>query len=165
MHTNSHIVLLGPRGSGKSTVGRLLAEQLGRAFVDLDDAVIASAGRNIATIFKAEGEKRFRDREEVALHEALRRPAAVIATGGGVVVREANRTALQSTAHRILLLADEATLEQRMKTDSEDDRPALPPGNTLADRLNHYRELATIEVDTTNKSADEVAVELVAKLP
>lgn len=156
----SHIVLIGPRGSGKTTVGQYLADQFGRAFVDLDDLVVKSAGRSIATLFKAEGEKRFRDREQVALATTLTRPALVIATGGGVVVREGNRALLKSDrVHCVLLLAGEDELARRVEADttSREMRPNLSAGNALSDRIAWYREIASATIETDGKTPDQVA--------
>ena len=103
------LILLGPRGSGKTTVGRLVAERLSVPFADVDDLVQRDAGMTIADIFDREGEPGFRDRETAALRSALN--AGVVATGGGVVVRRNNRELLKSLAcPRVLLTADAATL-------------------------------------------------------
>ena len=85
------LFLYGPPGSGKSTLGRLLARRLARPFVDLDVEIEKAAGRAIPAIFAAEGEEGFRARELRALEEAARRPSAVVALGGGALVRDAAR--------------------------------------------------------------------------
>ena len=158
-----HLVLIGPRCSGKTSVGRLVAEQLGRAFIDIDERVVATSGRSIATLFKVEGEKRFRDREEVALATALGRPPCVIATGGGVVVRESNRQRMKH-ATVVLLRADDATLLARMKDDpaTPGARPELPAGNAAQDRMPHYEQLADATFDTSKQSVEDVAREVLA---
>ena len=78
-----HIILVGYRGSGKTTVGRLLAQRLDREFADADDRIEAAAGKTIAEIFAAEGEPGFRDREAAARAELCAGPPRIIATGGG----------------------------------------------------------------------------------
>ena len=166
-----HIVLIGPRGSGKSTAGRLLARRLGVPLVDLDAEVARAAGRSIAEIFAAEGEPGFRARESAALAAALTAngngPGVVIAAGGGVVVREANRALLKAAArHRVFLNGDPAELWRRIAADpaTAASRPALTAEvgeaevrRVLAARLPLYRELATLELDVTRRTPDQVA--------
>jgi shikimate kinase len=89
-----HVVLVGLSGSGKSTIGRLLARRLGRAFVDTDDLIVERAGKPIPAVFAQDGEAEFRRIEREAVAAALERPPAVIATGGGAPVDEGNRRAL-----------------------------------------------------------------------
>src|SRR5436305_15234067 len=89
------IFLIGPRGSGKTTVARLLAERLGWDWVDVDAALEAAAGRSVRDIFAAEGEAGFRAREAAGLAELCRRRRHVIATGGGVVLDPENRQRLR----------------------------------------------------------------------
>src|SRR5215210_4684342 len=85
------ILLVGPRGSGKSTVGPELARRLGWGFADADDLVETTAGKSIAGIFAAEGEAGFREREAAALESLCTQARLVVATGGGAVLRESNR--------------------------------------------------------------------------
>ena len=86
----SGISLIGLRGTGKSTVGRLLAERRGRDFVDADAVLEARAGRSIRAIFAEAGEPAFRELEEQAIADLTARPGLVLATGGGVVLRESS---------------------------------------------------------------------------
>lgn len=98
------IYLVGFMGSGKSTVGKRLAETLGVPFVDLDDDIEAAAGRSIADIFTADGEAAFRDAEHAALRErARRKDAAVVALGGGAFTFARNRELLQGAGHTVWL--------------------------------------------------------------
>src|SRR2546421_373945 len=92
----SRIVLIGYRGTGKSTARRLLAARLGWHFLDADAELEARAGRTIADVFRAEGEPGFRDRESAVLAELVLVPDHVIATGGGVVLRPGNRELLKA---------------------------------------------------------------------
>src|SRR5947209_7605430 len=89
--------LIGYRGTGKSTIGPLLARRLGWGFADADGLIEAAAGMSIAGIFAAEGEAGFRDRESAALAELCRLTDHVVATGGGVVLRPANRGLLRNS--------------------------------------------------------------------
>lgn len=111
------ILLVGPRGSGKTTVGRALADRLGWAFADADEYVEAAAGETIADIFAAEGEAGFRDREAAALAELCGRTDAVVATGGGAVLRPANRDLLRRSGFVVWLDVAPETAWQRLQAD------------------------------------------------
>ena len=113
----SHIYLIGYRGCGKSSVGPLLAKQLGRPFSDADAVLEADAGQNIRDIFAVEGEGGFRDREEATIAKLAAGEAAVIATGGGAVLRAANRERLAATGFVVWLGAPAEVLWHRMLSD------------------------------------------------
>jgi shikimate kinase len=161
------LVLVGMRGTGKSTVGRILAGRMARPFVDADVELEEMVGRPIATLFAEEGEPSFRDREERILSElATRQPGAILATGGGVVLREANRKVLRSFGFVVWLRADPAGAAARLRADSRGvaQRPALTPAGTLAEiadvleaRLPLYQEVSDAWVDTGGRTADEVS--------
>src|SRR4051812_41592085 len=106
------LFLVGYRGTGKSTVGRLVAARLGWAFVDADERLEGVAGRSVSELFAVEGEPAFRDRESVVLAELSQREKAVVATGGGVVLRPANR-ALLATGFVVWLTASPDAIWQR----------------------------------------------------
>ena len=161
------LVLIGPRGCGKSTVGRRLAREWDTPFIDLDERIEHSAGRRIAEIFAAEGESGFRAREAAALSRALDQRRSVIATGGGVVVLETNRRLLVERAPvRVLLECDAETLFRRVSEDpaSAATRPPLTPAGggleemreILARRTPLYLALATHVVRAEGKP-EEVA--------
>src|SRR6187402_168762 len=114
MRNAGHIILVGPMGSGKSTLGRGLATRLGLAFVDVDARIEAGAGHDIPSIFASEGEAGFRERETLALAEALAGESAVIATGGGAVLAGANRTAMREAGHVVYLQVDAVTQLARL---------------------------------------------------
>lgn len=92
-----NLVLTGMPGSGKTKMGRLLAQRFGLPLVDTDELVAAHAGKTIPEIFAAQGEPAFRELEAAAVKEAAALPGAVIATGGGVILREENMAALRAT--------------------------------------------------------------------
>lgn len=153
------VVLVGLMGSGKTTVGRRLAAKLDRPFVDADEALEERAGRPIADIFADDGEDAFRDLETKVLAELLEREdAPVIASGGGVVVREANRELLTDTPDVLVvwLNAAPAFLASRVaQKEQKVHRPLLAgdegPREVLqrlhAERAPLYDEVADLEVD------------------
>ncbi|HEY0007764.1 MAG TPA: shikimate kinase, partial [Tepidisphaeraceae bacterium] len=161
------VVLLGYRGSGKTTLGRRLAERLGWSFSDTDQLVVERTGQLIRQIFEAEGETAFRNYESQALEVALARENAVIATGGGIVLRAENRAALMAKAHtRLYLRCDPAVLSARIHNDpaTHANRPALTAlGGTIEEIINLvevreplYRFVATAEIDVTDLTPDQV---------
>jgi shikimate kinase len=160
------LALVGPRGTGKSTIGGILAEQLGWPFLDADVEMERTAGRSIASIFADEGEPSFRDREERILAELIGRGACVLATGGGVVLRAANRQRLRSFGLVVWLRADPGVLAARLSADPRGlaGRPALTTAGTLAEiaavveaRAPLYRAVADLIVDTDGRSPQDLA--------
>jgi 5-deoxy-5-amino-3-dehydroquinate synthase len=164
-----NIYLIGSPGSGKSTVGRILAERLGRQFVDTDDEVERGAGMTVAEIFASEGETGFRDRERAAVagtapmgRHLHRRPRLVVAVGGGAPTDSENRAALGSVGNIVVWLrATPATLAGRLGEAT--DRPLLA-GNSRAalERLDVvrrplYSRLARVVVDVDESAPDEAA--------
>lgn len=117
------VFLIGMPGSGKSTVGRLLAREAGRSFIDCDREIEARSGVTIATIFELEGEAGFRKRESQVLDELTQRTDLVLATGGGAVLAEENRAHLKSRGLVIYLQASTDELVRR--TSGDKARPLL----------------------------------------
>lgn len=166
------LVLIGYRGTGKSTVARILAERLGRPFLDADCEIEARSGRTIAALFREGGEPAFRDREERTLAElTAAHPGAVLATGGGAVLREANRRRLRAFGFVAWLTADPAELARRLAADRPglDARPALTPAGTLeeiarvlAARSPLYAELADVVIPTDGREPQAVAEAVLA---
>ena len=154
-------------GAGKSSVARRLAEITGRCAEDTDAMVRREQrGRPIADLFAREGEAFFRDREAAALASLRERPASlVVATGGGIILREDNRRLLRALGCVAYLHADEATLFARVSRN--DKRPLLrtaDPQATLTALLRAreglYRECAHFAVDTSTRTHAEVAAEV-----
>jgi len=124
-------------GGGKSTVGRHLARRLSAAFADTDAAIEQRIGCSIRTFFEHEGEERFRDTETQVLDELLQLSHGIVATGGGIVLREANREKLQARSVCVYLRSTPEELFRRIRHDSK--RPLLQ----VADPLMKLRELFT----------------------
>ncbi|MEE3214397.1 MAG: shikimate kinase, partial [Pseudomonadota bacterium] len=107
-----NLILIGPMGAGKSTIGRLLAAELSRPFYDSDHEIQARCGADIPWIFDVEGESGFRDRESSMISELVDYDQVVIATGGGAVLREENRQCIREGGTVIYLYT---TVEQQLK--------------------------------------------------
>lgn len=159
----NNLVLIGMMGTGKSTVGAVVAARAGLTLVDLDQRIAEEAGRSIPDIFAAEGEAYFRWLESVMLTKTLQEPGIVLATGGGAVLREANRRAMLNGG---LVIALKATAEEIIARVGEDaSRPLLAGGvkkrvmALLKERKQAY-DFAHVTVDTTGKSLDQVAAEI-----
>ena len=164
-----HVVLVGLMGSGKTTVGRLLAARLGRPFLDSDEQVEARTGRTVREIFETDGEKAFRRLEAAALADAAARPApAVIAAAGGVVLDPGNRDLLRSTGTIVWLRADAHRLVDRAVAGAH--RPLLaedPEGALLqmqSDRRPLYEAVADHVVDVGDRTPEQLAEHIEALL-
>ena len=157
-----NLVLIGLMGAGKTTVGRLLAERLGRPFTDTDALVEAEEGVTIDEIFVARGERHFRELEAAMVRHVAALRGQVIAVGGGAVMDPANVTHLRSTGDLILLDGNPDELAERVGDGA--GRPLLE-GGAAAERLARlrteraaaYADAASGVVDTSGRSAAEVA--------
>jgi shikimate kinase len=129
------IALVSMPGGGKSTVGRHLARRLGWAFIDSDSLIESRLGCSIRSYFEREGEIAFRDIEEQVIADASNAPRTVIATGGGVVLREANRRVLRDRSVVVYLRSSADDLYRRLRHDVK--RPLLQ----VADPLQRLREM------------------------
>jgi shikimate kinase len=166
----SSIVLVGYRGSGKTTVGNLLAGRLGMVCIDTDAMIAKAGGVTIRDIFACIGQPYFQELEMEALEEALAMPNAVISTGGGIVMRDENRQRLRSAGRPVVYLAaDPQVLYARIQADanSSANRPNLTSLGGLAE-VQHvlavrdplYREVATLVVDATALTPEQVAEQI-----
>ncbi|WP_431024413.1 shikimate kinase AroK [Halomonas sp. H5] len=164
-----NLFLIGPMGAGKSTIGRLLAAELCRDFYDSDHEIQARCGADIPWIFDVEGEAGFREREVQAIDDLTRRSGIVMATGGGAVIREANRRALRERGTVIYLYT---TVEQQLRRTAKDrNRPLLQskdPGQVLRElfavRDPLYRATADLIVRTDRRGPKAVASEIVRRV-
>jgi shikimate kinase/3-dehydroquinate synthase len=163
----NNVVLVGFMGSGKSTVGPHLAQQLGRPFVDLDDAIEADAGRSVAEIFSSEGEAGFRERESRCLQRALERDGLVVAVGGGAPMRQENWSRIRDGNWVVALTAEPGELARRL--DGSTDRPLLHRNHSsaidslLPGRVPRYLE-ADLVVRTDGLDPVEVAEHVKSRL-
>ena len=167
------MVLVGYRGTGKSTVGRLLAERLGRDFADADVALEAKFGQPVLAIFQEHGEPYFRDCEEQVIAELTASPGQVIATGGGAVLSEVNRSALRRYGLVIWLTASADEIGRRLATNPQQvsGRPALTALGTLDEiskvleaRIPHYTAASDIAISTEGRSPDDVALAIIPRV-
>lgn len=160
-----NVVLVGFSGTGKSTVGRVLADRLGWQFVDTDVEVERVAGKRIQRVFEEDGEGAFRRMETEAVHAALRSPSCVVSVGGGAVLDPLNRRAMRDGHLVVLLDAGVQTIHRRLEDDlSEEPRPLLASADPLArieslkaSRDPVYREAAHSVVPTDDLDVAGVA--------
>jgi len=165
MNPAPHLVLVGPMGAGKSSIGRRLAARLGLPFIDMDTEIEARAGTRVATIFELEGEAGFRAREREMLDDVLRASSQVIAAGGGVVLADDNRRALRERAFVVCLdITVDGQLERLARDRTRpllqrDDREAVLRDLAVA-RAAYYAEVADLRFSTDGLKAEEAAIAL-----
>jgi shikimate kinase len=171
-HPEAPIFLIGYRGTGKTTVARLVARRLGRESIDADAEIERRAGKLIAAIFADDGEPAFRELEGAVIRD-LAQTKLVVSTGGGAILSEANRQAMQAAGPIVWLTASVDTIAHRIAADAATARlrPNLTAAggraeieSVLARRTPIYRACATFVVDTEGKSPAEVADEIFKKL-
>ena len=160
--TSKNIVLVGPMGSGKTTIGRRLAIKLSKDFFDTDHEIIDKTGVTIDHIFDIEGEKGFRERESKILEKLCEMSNIILATGGGIVIVPKNRKILINAGLVVYLYS---SVEQLlMRTAKSKTRPLLENSTdrrkTITELLKtrdvYYREVASLVIDTTGKNLHEV---------
>jgi shikimate kinase len=165
-----NIILIGYRGTGKTVVGRVLSDRLGRPFFDADDYIEEKAGRTIADMVAKEGWPFFRAREKEAIRQLSTMQDCVIAPGGGAVMDKENVAFLRGRGWLVLLKADMDTIIQRIQDDAKSSaqRPDLLDGDiyeetetVLRERMPVYEEVADISVDTSDWTVDEVVEKII----
>ncbi|MBU2865015.1 shikimate kinase AroK [Reinekea forsetii] len=169
MPLQKHLILVGPMGAGKSTIGRLLSEQLSCSFVDIDKEIEERSGATIPWIFDIEGEEGFRDRETQAIVEMCKEPPQIIATGGGCILRLQNRQCIVQSGVVIYLAT--SVEQQLQRTGRDKNRPLLQTQNpkktleAMAEIRNPlYSEVADLYIDTNLKPTKLVMQEILSFL-
>ncbi len=171
--SEQHVVLIGYRGSGKTVVGRLLADELGRSHIDTDLLIEEREGRSITAIFEQDGEPHFRRIESEVIDSLAPDTPAVVSVGGGAVADEHNRKRLKDLGAVVWLQAPPEELYRRVVADrkSAASRPPLSTADALtevrmllAQRSASYEGLADVEIDTSGKSPVEVTQMILLQL-
>jgi len=169
MPYTQNIILVGPMGSGKTTIGRQLAKQLNMLFFDSDHEIEAKTGANIPLIFELEGEQGFRKRETAMLDELSQKNNTVLATGGGAVLALENRKMLRQRGIVIYLSATIEQLWERTRLDK--NRPLLQTENPrekiaalLEQRDPLYKEIADIIIDTGTGNVKSTIKQIITQL-
>lgn len=169
MSPQGNVILVGPMGAGKTTIGKHLARLLNKQFLDLDHEIEARCGADIPWIFDVEGETGFRLRETALLGELLIKNGIVLATGGGVVVSPDNRRLLADNGFVVYLAVAVDDLYERTRQDTRrpllqvpDRRKAIE--QILQEREPLYREVADLVFYSHKKSPGLVAEELADKI-
>lgn len=164
------IALIGFMGAGKTAVGRILAEKLGREFVETDALIEQRAGKSIPQIFAQDGEIAFRELEIEVAKEVAGRKNLVIACGGGIVLNKINIDRLKKESVIVYLKTSTSVILQRL-TDDGDERPLLKAGDRAARieellkfRKPFYERAADITIDTSRLSVAAVAERIIEKL-
>jgi shikimate kinase len=164
-----HILLVGYRGTGKSSVGRLLAEALQMSFVDMDQVIVEEAGCTISKMVENHGWPCFRGREKKLLLRLSQGTGLVIATGGGVVLDEENRLLMKKMGQVIWLKADIDTIVQRLQQDviSAEQRPAFSEKSlrdetetVLCERTPLYDSVSDMSIETSGRNIRECVDEI-----
>ena len=169
MTIDDNIFLVGPMGVGKTTIGKVLADELGLKFFDSDREIEAVTGADIPWIFDMEGESGFRARESKMIAELSSRKGVVLATGGGSVLADENRKCIKDRGFVVYLRASLA--QQLERTGRDKNRPLLQtpdPAGKIKELMNIreplYREVADIIVDTNRRNPRTVSNEIVTRL-
>lgn len=166
----TNIVLIGMRGSGKTTIGKMLAEKLHKDFLDLDEVLSTKLGTGLAEAINTKGWDFFRDQEANVAQENADRQNSVISTGGGVILRKANVDALKKYGLFIFLSVDPKVLAERIGNDN--NRPPLTKGNTSTDELELvlkereelYNKYADVIIETDSINEEQTIETILEKL-
>ncbi len=166
----SNIVLIGFMGTGKTTIGRLLAKKLGRKFIETDSVIERLAGKSIPQIFQSDGEIAFRELEIEAIKENARSKRAVIAGGGGIVLNKINVDRLKENGKVVYLTATPREIIKRVASGAgqrpllEADNPALAVRDLLRFRKPFYERSSDITINTANPNIETIAGQIIDRL-
>ncbi len=165
MRTNN-IYLIGPMGAGKSTIGRMLSVDLGMEFKDTDREIEDKSGANIPWIFDMEGERGFRERESATIEELTRLPGLVLATGGGAILSNSNRTCLKARGVVVFLQTSvdsqlERTLKDKNRPLLQTEKPREILEKLLKQREPYYLETADIIISADDYNPKAVVQQII----
>lgn len=157
---NKPIALIGFMGSGKSSIGPMLAQKLNYRFVDTDTLIEEKAGQKIPDIFAKQGEKAFREMETAVLEDLAKETNLVIATGGGIILREKNRDLLENSTFLVSLITSPEIIFERTRTDNnrpllQDPNPLLKIKTMLSERKAFY-EIGNLQINTDSDSVEHI---------
>jgi shikimate kinase len=168
-HRKTSIALIGFMGAGKSAVGKVLAEKLGKKLVEMDTAIVRKSGKSIPQIF-SEGEIAFRELEIDVVKKLASGRNQIISCGGGVVLNKINIDRLKIDSLIVWLTANPAIILKRTETDKS-TRPLLKSDSKIADirellrfRKPYYERAADIKIDTSKLDVKTVADQIIKKL-
>jgi len=169
MRSAPHLILVGPMGAGKSTLGRRLSQAKAMPFVDLDRTIEIDAGRTIPELFASEGEAAFRERERTVLARTLDGPGCVLATGGGAVLAAENRARMRRHGFVVYLQIDVERQLARLEQDRS--RPLIATGDReailrrlAAERGPLYAEVADLSFAASDDDLETTAARLIERL-
>jgi shikimate kinase len=171
--THFNIFLIGYRCTGKSSVGKILSEKTGWSFIDTDERLVSESGSSIKEIVETQGWETFRKVEHDILKQACLRDRQVVATGGGIVLNNANVNRMKNHGTLIWLKATPETIKKRMKLDQDTEsfRPSLTAKGsfseieeTLREREPIYRKASDFRIDTDHKQIDEICEIIIRQL-
>lgn len=175
MTDRTNLVLVGPMGAGKTSVGKLLAQQLDLEFLDADRELEARCGADIPWIFDIEGETGFRHREQEIIADLCQRKGILLATGGGAVLREENRIQLRNAGVVVYLSASARQILERVSKDTnrpllQVEDPAAAIQSILQEREPLYRQVADLVVCSSDHEspasmAQKIRSQLQQKFP
>ena len=164
----SNIILTGFMGTGKSSVGKMLAQKTGYVYCDLDAIIVGQVGMSINEIFAKHGETYFRELEANAVKQVSFADKQVVATGGGAVIREDNRMLLRKSGIIVNLEASVEEIYNRLSNDSGrpllNDRKSSEKLAELLEQREQYYADADIRIDTTGKKVEDVVDEILSRL-
>lgn len=168
MHSSKNIVLIGFMGTGKTRSGRILAKILKKEFIDIDEEIEKSAGMNIPTICKEQGQIKFMELEIKAIKKCSQKKGAVISCGGGAILNLINTVRLRKTSEVFLLTANPKELVKRLKNEKNrplahlnDEEKEFTIAEIIEARKSFYEATGAIRIKTDGKTPKEVAQEIV----